>query len=44
MADAKKARAVGFSHVALEVGDIEDALVTDPASVKLAARTQRATH
>jgi lactoylglutathione lyase len=26
MADAKKARAVGFNHVALEVGDIEEAL------------------
>ena len=26
MADAKKARAVGFNHVALEVGDIEAAL------------------
>ena len=27
MAGARKARAVGFNHVALEVGDIEDALV-----------------
>ncbi len=26
MSDAKKARAVGFNHVALEVGDIEEAL------------------
>jgi lactoylglutathione lyase len=26
MAEAKKARAVGFNHVALEVGDIEEAL------------------
>ena len=26
MAKAKKARAVGFNHVALEVGDIEEAL------------------
>jgi lactoylglutathione lyase len=26
MADAKKARVVGFNHVALEVGDIEEAL------------------
>jgi catechol 2,3-dioxygenase-like lactoylglutathione lyase family enzyme len=26
MTDAKKARAVGFNHVALEVGDIEEAL------------------
>ena len=26
MADAKKARAVGFNHIALEVGDIEEAL------------------
>ena len=26
MAQAKKARAVGFNHVALEVGDIEEAL------------------
>ena len=26
MADAKKAHAVGFNHVALEVGDIEEAL------------------
>src|SRR5215471_20379669 len=26
MADSKKARAVGFNHVALEVGDIEEAL------------------
>lgn len=26
MPDAKKARAVGFNHVALEVGDIEEAL------------------
>jgi lactoylglutathione lyase len=26
MADTKKARAVGFNHVALEVGDIEEAL------------------
>jgi catechol-2,3-dioxygenase len=26
MADAKKARMVGFNHVALEVGDIEEAL------------------
>ena len=26
MLEAKKARAVGFNHVALEVGDIEDAL------------------
>jgi catechol 2,3-dioxygenase-like lactoylglutathione lyase family enzyme len=26
MADGKKARAVGFNHVALEVGDIEEAL------------------
>jgi lactoylglutathione lyase len=26
MPDARKARAVGFNHVALEVGDIEDAL------------------
>ena len=25
MAEARKARAVGFNHVALEVGDIEDA-------------------
>ena len=27
MAEAKRARAVGFNHVALEVGDIEEALV-----------------
>ena len=27
MRNAKKARAVGFNHVALEVGDIEEALV-----------------
>jgi lactoylglutathione lyase len=27
MPDAKKARAVGFNHVALEVGDIEEALL-----------------
>ncbi len=27
MAEAKKARAVGFNHVALEVGDIDEALV-----------------
>jgi lactoylglutathione lyase len=26
MVEAKKARAVGFNHVALEVGDIEEAL------------------
>ena len=26
MAEARKARAVGFNHVALEVGDIEEAL------------------
>ena len=26
MAEAKKARAVGFNHVALEVGDIEETL------------------
>jgi catechol 2,3-dioxygenase-like lactoylglutathione lyase family enzyme len=26
MVKARKARAVGFNHVALEVGDIEDAL------------------
>jgi catechol 2,3-dioxygenase-like lactoylglutathione lyase family enzyme len=26
MAEAKKARAVGFNHVALEVGNIEEAL------------------
>ncbi len=26
MSDAKKARAVGFNHIALEVGDIEEAL------------------
>jgi lactoylglutathione lyase len=26
MAEAKKARAVGFNHIAIEVGDIEDAL------------------
>ena len=26
MAEAKEARAVGFNHVALEVGDIEKAL------------------
>ena len=26
MAEAKKARMVGFNHVALEVGDIEEAL------------------
>ena len=26
MVEARKARAVGFNHVALEVGDIEDAL------------------
>ena len=26
MAEAKKARAVGFNHIALEVGDIEEAL------------------
>jgi lactoylglutathione lyase len=26
MAEAKKARAVGFNHVAIEVGDIEEAL------------------
>ena len=26
MAHAKKARAVGFNHVALEVGDIDEAL------------------
>ena len=26
MPDARKARAVGFNHVALEVGDIEEAL------------------
>ena len=26
MAEAKKARAVGLNHVALEVGDIEEAL------------------
>src|SRR5215468_11705135 len=26
MADSKKARAIGFNHVALEVGDIEAAL------------------
>ena len=26
MTDGKKARAVGFNHVALEVGDIEEAL------------------
>src|SRR5919204_5200261 len=26
MAEAKKARAIGFNHVALEVGDIEEAL------------------
>ena len=26
MSDARKARAVGFNHVALEVGDIEEAL------------------
>jgi len=25
MAEAKKARAVGFNHIAIEVGDIEDA-------------------
>jgi lactoylglutathione lyase len=27
MPDAKKARAVGFNHIALEVGDIEEALL-----------------
>ena len=26
MAHAKKARAIGFNHVALEVGDIDEAL------------------
>ena len=26
MVEARKARAVGFNHVALEVGDIEEAL------------------
>jgi predicted enzyme related to lactoylglutathione lyase len=26
MAEARKARAVGFNHIALEVGDIEEAL------------------
>ena len=26
MPEAKKARAVGFNHIALEVGDIEEAL------------------
>jgi lactoylglutathione lyase len=26
MAEAKKARAVGFNHIALEVGDVEEAL------------------
>jgi lactoylglutathione lyase len=26
MPEAKKARALGFNHVALEVGDIEEAL------------------
>jgi len=26
MPDAKKARAIGFNHVALEVGDIDEAL------------------
>jgi len=26
MAEARKARAIGFNHVALEVGDIEEAL------------------
>ena len=26
MPDARKARAIGFNHVALEVGDIEEAL------------------
>ncbi len=26
MADAKKVRIVGFNHIALEVGDIEEAL------------------
>lgn len=34
MSEARKARAVGFNHVALEVGDIEDALAFYGGSVR----------
>ena len=35
MPKAKKARAVGLNHIALEVGDIEEALVFYGQSVRL---------
>ena len=37
MPDFEKARAVGFNHVALEVGDIEEALAS-PSSGGLRSR------
>src|SRR6516165_8110901 len=42
MPEAKKARAVGFNHVALEVGDIEEALAFygPPVRVQTARQEQ----
>ena len=42
MPEATKARAIGFNHVALEVGDIEEALASVDCSISnLGARAAR---
>ena len=43
MTDGKKARAVGFNHVALEVGDIEEALVFYGRFLDFELRSKRET-
>ena len=40
MAEQQKARAVGFNHLALEVGDIEEALAFDGRLFELKLRSK----
>lgn len=40
MSDTKKARAIGFNHIALEVGDIEDALTFYGSFVEFELRSK----